>query len=85
MPSESATALPPEVLALLPPEIISALPLLAAASLLLQIAGALAGYWVARKRGLKIGYWTILGFALGPFVLPLLPFAKKKRSEQRKG
>ncbi len=78
--------MPPETLALLPPEIISALTLLTsptaiAASLLLQIAGALAGYFVARKRGLSVRYWTMLGLVLGPFVLPFLLFAKKQRSD----
>lgn len=81
MPPDS---IPPEILALLPPEIISALTLLTspaaiAASLLFQIAGAFAGYFVARKRGLSVRYWTILGLVLGLFVLPLLLFAKQKK------
>lgn len=86
MPPELAAKLPPEILVLLPPEIIAALtiltsPMVVAASLLLQIAGALAGYFVARKRGLSVRYWTIFGLVLGPFVLPFLLFAKKKRSD----
>jgi len=75
---------PPETLALLPPEIISALTILAspaaiAASLLFQIAGALVGYFFARSRSLSVRYWTILGLALGLFVLPFFLFAKKKK------
>ncbi|MBI3776947.1 MAG: hypothetical protein HY273_15620 [Gammaproteobacteria bacterium] len=68
--------MPPE----LATDIVAELPMLIFTSLLFSIPFALAGYWVARKRGLKVRYWTILGFALGPFVLPFLLFAKKKRS-----
>ena len=67
--------MPPELAA----EIASALPMLIISSLLISIPFALAGYWVARKRGLSVRYWTILGLALGPFVLPFLLFAKKKK------
>ena len=83
MSSGIATELPPEILALLPPEIISAsnmltLPVMIAITLLISIPFALAGYWVARKRGLNVRYWTLLGLVLGPLVLPFLLFAKKK-------
>ena len=83
MSSEIVTDLPPEILALLSPEMVSALdmltlPVLIATTLLLSIPFALAGYWVARKRGLSVRYWTLLGLALGPLVLPFLLFAKKK-------
>ncbi len=85
MPSEIASELPPEILALLPPETVSALsmltlPVLIVGSLLISLPFALAGYWVARKKGLNVRYWTILGFALGPFVLPFLLFVKKKNN-----
>ncbi len=67
--------MPPELAA----EITSALPMLIITSLLISLPFALIGYLVARKRGLSVRYWTILGFALGPFVLPFLLFAKKKK------
>ena len=83
MSSEITTALPPEILALLPPEMVSildmlTLPVMIAITLLISIPFALAGYWVARKRGLNVRYWTLLGLVLGPLVLPFLLFAKKK-------
>ena len=68
--------MPPELAA----EIASELPMLIVTSLLISIPFALAGYLVARKRGLSVRYWTILGLALGPFVLPFLLFAKKKKT-----
>ena len=69
----------------MPPELAAdntaELPMLIITSLLISIPFALAGYFVARKRGLSVRYWTILGLALGPFVLPFLLFAKKKRRD----
>lgn len=64
----------------MPPEIAAALPMLIISALLISIPFALAGYFVARKRGLSVRYWTMLGFVLGPLVLPLLLFAKKRGS-----
>ena len=85
MSSEITTKLSPEVLALLPPEMVSTLdmltlPVMIAITLLISVPFALAGYWVARKRGLNVWYWTLLGLVLGPFVLPFLLFARKKSS-----
>ena len=65
----------------MPTELAAELPMLIVTSLLISIPFALAGYWVARKRGLSVRYWTLLGLALGPFVLPFLLFAKKKPSD----
>lgn len=62
----------------MPPEITAALPMLIITSLLISVPFALAGYFVARKRGLSVRYWTLLGLVLGPFVLPFLLFARKK-------
>ena len=86
MSSKIAAELPPEILALLPPEMVSTLdmltlPVVIAITLLISIPFALAGYFVARKRGLSVRYWTLLGLVLGPFVLPFLLFAKKKRND----
>lgn len=62
----------------MPPEIAAELPMLIITALLISIPFAVVGYIVARKRGLRVRYWTVLGFLLGPFVLPLLFFAKKR-------
>lgn len=85
MSSEITTKLSPEMLALLPPEMVSTLdmltlPVLLATTLLFSVPFALAGFWVARKRGLNVRYWTLLGLVLGPLVLPFLLFARKKSS-----
>ncbi len=87
MPPEIVTALPPELLAALPPEIVSVLAILTPSmliflSLLISVPFALTAYLVARKRGLRVRYWTMLGLILGPFVLPFLLFAKKKKLRQ---
>lgn len=63
----------------MPSDIVAGLPMMILSTLLISVPFAIAGYWIARKRGLNVRYWTILGFALGPFVLPFLLLAKKKR------
>ena len=53
-------------------------PMLSIAALILSLAFALLCFVIARRRGLKTTFWTAMGFALGPFALPMILVAKKK-------
>jgi ABC-type dipeptide/oligopeptide/nickel transport system permease component len=51
-------------------------------SLLISVGCALVcGLIAARRRGRWI-YWSVMGFAFGPFALPFVFFAKPKKTEK---
>jgi len=35
-------------------------------------------YQLAKKKGLKRSYWTMLGALIGPFAIPFVLFAREK-------
>lgn len=53
-------------------------------SLLISLACAVLCGLIAARRQARWVYWSIMGFAFGPFALPFVLMAKPKRPEATK-
>lgn len=51
-------------------------------SLLISIGCALVCGLIAARRRARWVYWSVMGFAFGPFALPFVFFAKPKNPEK---
>lgn len=51
-------------------------------SLLVSVACALVCGLIAARRHGRWVYWSVMGFAFGPFALPFVFFAKAKKQEK---
>ena len=53
-------------------------------SLLISAGFALLCGYIAARRKARVVYWSIMGFAFGPFALPFVFFAKPRDASDHK-
>jgi ABC-type dipeptide/oligopeptide/nickel transport system permease component len=53
-------------------------------SLLISVGSALLCGYIAARRQARWVYWSVMGFAFGPFALPFVFFAKPKQTSGTK-